>query len=325
MSFVRSLNKSKYWITLGCVYLIIKSVYTIYQDKTEHWYEQATSAFEEILQQEMLRHDTISMTYGRCKISGKEKHSLFSPILLRMHLNADSLNRGWRESLYNVNIPMKTSVRISYSKGKNNPSLYYSDSPLELSVKDSLFSFYLGPHHEVEVAGFVHYHWWDVFDGRLPIMVVLLLAGYFIPGFLFVKVLQRTKRSFPKRQIPVIEGGKITNVIMEDVKSSLYQLEENVFFDATLRILKRKEDIEKLTPQQSVLLEAFLKAEQYKLTQKEIDVLLWPDGSGTVERLYTAICRLRKSLERVSSFRVDCQIDLYQLKQAHFVEKMELL
>ena len=65
MSFVRNLNKTGYWITLGCVYLIIKSTYTIYQDKTERWCEQATLAFENILQQEIQKHDTISMSYGR--------------------------------------------------------------------------------------------------------------------------------------------------------------------------------------------------------------------------------------------------------------------
>lgn len=321
MNFVRKLNKSRYWITLGCVYLVIKCVYTIYQDKTEHWYEQAVHAFEEILQQEMLKHDTISMTYGKCDIGSKEKCNFWYPIVTQVPLDADSLNRAWRESLYDVDIPMKTSIRISISKENNNSSLYYSKPSFKPSVKDSLFSFYLGTHREVEVTGFVSYHWWNVFDGRLPIMVILLLAGYFIPGFLFVKVLQMSKLSFLKRQVFVPKHDEMTNVIVKSERLPIYQLEEELFFDVHQRILKKGDDIEKLTPQQAMLLEAFLKAEQYKLTQKEIDILLWPDGSGTVERLYTAISRLRKSLERMSFFQVDCQIDIYQLKRVCFSEE----
>ncbi|QIU94195.1 winged helix-turn-helix domain-containing protein [Bacteroides faecium] len=320
MSFVRNLNKTRYWITLGCVYLIIKSIYTIYQDKTERWCEQATLAFEDILQQEIQKHDTISMSYGRY-INNKEKRSLFSPVLVNIPLNVDSLNKMWRESLYNVNIPVKTNVRISISKGQ----VHYSESSFAPLAKDSLFSFYLGPNHEVEITGFASYHWWNIFDGRLPIMIILLLAGYFIPGFLFVKVLQMPKLSLFKKQIPTSKDEKAADVIVKAERLPVYQLEEDVFFDVHQRILKKKEDIEKLTPQQAVLLEAFLKANQYKLTQREIDILLWPNGSGTAERLYTAICRLRKSLEGISSFQVECQIDIYQLKKSNSAKEHEII
>lgn len=320
MSFVRKLNKTRYWITLGCVYLIIKSIYTIYQDKTERWCEQATLAFEDILQQEIQKHDTISMSYGRY-IDNKEKRSLFSPVLVNIPLNVDSLNKMWRESLYNVDIPVKTNVRISISEGQ----VHYSESSFAPLAKDSLFSFYLGPNHEVEIAGFASYHWWNIFDGRLPIMIILLLAGYFIPGFLFVKVLQMPKLSLFKKQIPTSKDEKAADVIIKAERLPVYQLEEDVFFDVHQRILKKNEDIEKLTPQQAVLLEAFLKANQYKLTQREIDILLWPNGSGTVERLYTAICRLRKSLEGISSFQVECQIDIYQLKKSNSAKEHEVI
>jgi hypothetical protein len=142
-----------------------------------------------------------------------------------MPLNADSLNRLWRESLYNINIPMHTSVRISTLNGNS----YNSGSSFEPLPKDSLFSFYLGPHHEVEITGFVSYRWWNVFDGRLPVMLILLLAGYFIPGFLFVKILQSSNSSWFKKQIPVSEEGKRIDVVVTAERLLVYQLEEDVF------------------------------------------------------------------------------------------------
>lgn len=320
MNIVRHLNKTRCWIILGCLFLTIKSTYTIYRDKTEQWHKKSTLTFEDILQQQIRKHNELSITYSR-NIGGKEKRSPFSETLVNMPLNADSLNRLWRESLYNINIPMHTSVRISRLNGNS----YNSGSSFEPLPKDSLFSFYLGPHHEVEITGFVSYRWWNVFDGRLPVMLILLLAGYFIPGFLFVKILQSSNSSWFKKQIPVSEEGKRIDVVVTAERLLVYQLEEDVFFDVHQRVLKRKEDVEKLTPQQGVLLEAFLKADQYKLTPKEIDMLLWPNGSGTAERLYTAICRLRKSLERISSFQVDCQIDIYQLKRVDSKEEYKAI
>ena len=63
------------------------------------------------------------------------------------------------------------------------------------------------------------------------------------------------------------EEGKRIDVVVTAERLLVYQLEEDVFFDVHQRVLKRKEDVEKLTPQQGVLLEAFLKADQYKLTR----------------------------------------------------------
>lgn len=318
MRFVDNLKKSRYWIIIGCAYLIIKSIYAIYQDKTVYWHETAISSFEELLQQEIQKFDTISLTYSRSSIGGKERRGRYSPILMNMSLNADSLNLAWRESLYDKNISAKTFLRISNLTGINNEDQFCSDSAIKPLSRDSLFSFYLGSHHEIEITGFISYHWWNLFDGRLPVMIILLLAGYFLPGFLFVKLLQMSKRRSFKRNIPELKNGMVSPLV--EAESSIYKLEDNVYFDSCQRIIKGKDIVEKLTPQQAVLLETLLKAEQYKLTQKEIDMLLWPDGSGTPERLYTAICRLRKLLERVTSYRLDCQIDIYQLKKSNSVD-----
>lgn len=318
MSLIENLKKSKYWIIIGCTYLIIKSIYAIYQDNTQYLHQTAISSFEEILQQEIQRFDTTSLAYSKSLIDGRERHSHYSPILMNMSLDADSLNLVWREILHDKNISAKTYLRISNIKGLNNGNQFYSDSSINTLSNDSLFSFYLGPHNEIEIAGFISYHWWNLFDGRLPVMIILLLAGYFIPGFLFVKLLQMSKYVNVKRNMEKLKSEQVSHILKDEC--TIYNLEDDVFYDSCQRIIKRNDIVEKLTPQQAVLLETLLKAEQNKLTQKEIDILLWPDGSGTPERLYTAICRLRKSLEKVTSYRLDCQIDIYQLRKSNSIE-----
>lgn len=77
MNIVRHLNKTRCWIILGCLFLTIKSTYTIYRDKTEQWHKKSTLTFEDILQQQIRKHNELSITYSR-NIGGKEKRSPFS-------------------------------------------------------------------------------------------------------------------------------------------------------------------------------------------------------------------------------------------------------
>lgn len=313
-------HKKKYilGIIVLCFFYVSKGVYDFYQSKIERWHEQAKNAFDEVLQQELQRQDAIFKHYGvDLKVDERTRdeirHAYISSSLNVDSLNVNLLDKEWHELLYKADIPIKTCIRASILN-ENNRFVAYSKSSFTPLPKDSLFTIYIGDNGMVEVTGFVFYHWWNVLDGRLPILIITLLFGLGISiliGFATSQFFMywRNKKSKSKANI------NTDILIVSDEKSVLYQLERNVFFDANLRILKKEDDIEKLTPQQALLLEAFLKAKEHKLTQKEIDVLLWSDGSGTIERLYTAICRLRKSLERISSLRVDCQIDIYQLKK----------
>lgn len=307
-------------IIVLCFFYVSKGVYDFYQSKIERWHEQAKNAFDEVLQQELQRQDAIFKHYGVDlkvdeSIRDEIRHAYISSSLNMDSLNVNLLDKEWHELLYKADIPIKTCIRASILN-ENNRFVTYSKSSFTPSIKDSLFSLYIGNNGTIEVTGFVFYHWWNVLDGRLPILIITLLFGLGISIFIGFATSQfimywRNKKNEPKARI------NTDTQIVSDEKSVLYQFDYNVFFDANQRILRREDDIEKLTPQQALLLEAFLKAKEHKLTQKEIDMLLWSDGSGTVERLYTAICRLRKSLERISSLRVDCQIDIYQLKKCN--------
>lgn len=64
------------------------------------------------------------------------------------------------------------------------------------------------------------------------------------------------------------------------------------------------------------LLKLFLESEGYRLSTGKIDEALWPDGSGTQDRIYTVIRRLRKSLDGITHLVVDYENDVYQLKSS---------
>lgn len=303
------------WIGVACIFYIARSLYISYERKVTKWHEQAKITLEEALQCEILRYDTTALSYYINKsgdIQKAQRCNLLSSSLANIPLSADSLNRVWRELLYQADIPIKTCVGISGAN--DSASVSYSEALFKPLPEDSLRSFYMGSHREVEITGFIFYRWWDIFDGRLPIQMALLIAGFGLSLFLTKKQLEWVFYLTNKRKSSTVKDDTVVPVV-NVIQSPTYQLEDEVFFYAELRTLKRKDDIVKLTPQLSILLEAFLKADQHKLTQKEMDRMLWPDGSGTPERLYTAVCRLRKALEKISSYQVDCRIDVYQLKK----------
>lgn len=297
---------------------MIQFVYSVYQHKVDKWREQANITFGEALQREVQKCDSTFMIYHvniEKEIHKTKKCNLANSSISMISLNADSLNKVWRELLFKLNNPIKTCTRISLLN--NAAEISYSKAPFKLSSNNILCSFYIGTHCEIEVTGFINYNWWNI----LSIAIVLLLIGLGLLLFIVMKILERLIFKTTGKIKTAMSEDKDIPVSYVTQSSSTYQLEEGIYFYAELRTLKEGENVVKLTPQLSMLLEAFLKANQYELTQREIDELLWPDGSGTTERLYTAICRLRKILGQVSSFQIDCQIDIYRLKRISPIEK----
>ena len=89
-----------------------------------------------------------------------------------------------------------------------------------------------------------------------------------------------------------------------------------MFFDTEEKVLKDARLTKKLAPQVAYLLKLFLESEGYRLSTGKIDEALWPDGSGTQDRIYTVIRRLRNSLDGITHLVVDYENDVYQLKSS---------
>lgn len=119
---------------------------------------------------------------------------------------------------------------------------------------------------------------------------------------LFVK----EKHIVVEKEVPVVAG--------HGNPSHIYQLEAGVYFDAASRLLKRGDDVVNLPPLLARLLQGFLDAEDNRLSNDEILHLLWPDGSGTQDKLYQNIKRLRNYLSKISICTVEGEKFVYHLK-----------
>ena len=109
-----------------------------------------------------------------------------------------------------------------------------------------------------------------------------------------------------EKEVPVVFG--------RERRPHTYRLEEGVYFDADSRLLKKGDDVVKLAPLLARLLQGFLDAENYTLSNDEILHLLWPDGSGTQDKLYQNIKRLRNYLSKISICTVEGEKFVYHLK-----------
>lgn len=64
------------------------------------------------------------------------------------------------------------------------------------------------------------------------------------------------------------------------------------------------------------LLRGFLDAKDCRLSNDEIMELLWPDGTGTSEKVHTNIKRLREYLSQNTDWTIENERLAYQLKKA---------
>ena len=103
----------------------------------------------------------------------------------------------------------------------------------------------------------------------------------------------------------------------------VYQLEDGVFFDAKQKVLSNSVKNIAMRTQAVGLLELFLKSKDCRLSISEIDKSLWPDGSGTGDRIRSAISRLRSPLSEVTHLYIEYKNGVYQLKSSICDKRMK--
>lgn len=322
--------------------------YFLYENKKEYWEVQARDTFDEALTEEMQKRsgmEVVFCTEGNIHMPvdkkkepitvfmeteyGKknfvipyEKHThniirssdqrmLYTYLLYKDPLKADSLNMIWSDLLAKVKFPGKTIVRVSVTDWWEHETNAYSNDLSYLSKSDSLVSCYLGYRCEVGVTGFTYSAWWKVLTLKDKILLGALVVASLLLFFVQEFMIRIYRRLFIK-EIPVIA--------MDKSQSHIYQLEDDCFFDAGSMNLKSSAVNVKLTPLPATLLQGFLDAQDNKLSINEIMMLLWPDGTGTSERVHTTIRRLRKYLSEID-WVVENGNSAYQLKNRHSIEE----
>jgi len=340
------------WGTIVCLLISGGITYALYQNGAKYWREQASATFRQALELELQKRDTVlvfhkeSMGYSTFSldepspesitviddlgereymISKKKfdhslvkeglKRSILSILLEDYPLIPDTLNKMWDSLLVSTDIPVKTRTRVSVTDFQERTSVAHSENISGLLSADSLLSYYLGERCEVEATGFISYGWYEAFSGWGYLAICL---PWIIFAFLFFsreKIMFILEKWFIKHKIITVKTI-VPVIAVKAEESHIYQLEEGVFFDTEEKVLKDARLTKKLAPQVAYLLKLFLESEGYRLSTGKIDEALWPDGSGTQDRIYTVIRRLRKSLDGITHLVVDYENDVYQLKSS---------
>ena len=220
--------------------------------------------------------------------------------LMEAKTYVDSVNHKWQNHLNKSFKNIKTSIQIMPKQGHKQAS------------KDSIASICLNRNKQIYLTGYIDYQWYDLVNQNFWYAISILIIASCIGLLLQWKTLGWMMSKKKEQIISSLSEEEMIKILSIE-ESPIYKLEDGLIFDVALRILMKNERMEKLTPQVSLLLENFLKSETRQLTQSQIYDLLWPDGSGNQERIYTVICRLRKSLKQLSTYQIRNSIDVYQL------------
>lgn len=332
----------------------------LYQDRQEFWHTQARGAFGIALTEELQKWEAfdvyvnstgnrklpknpidqkqelvkVSMETGWGKMdywipsekfaynigASDDERGMHSYLLHVSPLNADSLNLRWKNRLDMTGLTGTTVVRIAVTDWWEHESYTCSADSFDVSTSDSLATYYLGYRCEVGVTGYLYHPWWKLFAwkdwGLLATLIVFAILLFFMQEY----VNKACRYLFVKEKLVVIEK-EVPAIIGHKSHLSVYSLEEGVCFDADSRRLESGDAFVKLTPLSAKLLQGFLDAEEYRLTNDEILQLLWPDGSGTLDKLYQNIKRLRDCLSQVSGCTLANENFAYRLIIPHSIEK----
>lgn len=318
--------------------------YFLYQNKVKYWKQQAYDAFPIALKQELKKRDSINVyfaTSGNVNLpeevtesksvtmeseSGKREYEI--PYLKMLHnigtnslqkgihsiklekhpLNADELNNVWDSLLVEMGFRGRTGTRVSVTDLSERETCTYSDK--RYAKADSLISRYIGYRNEVGVTGYIHCSLWEVFSAKDLILLCVLFLGC-VSLFFIDKYVVLLYRRFFVKMMPIIAP--------KEVEAHIYQLEDNMFFDSSSRRLWNADVEEIVAPQPAILLQGFLDAEGWKLTNEEIMQLLWEGAAVQSDRLHSAVNRLRSHLKKVSNnWTVENANFAYQLKKSPF-------
>lgn len=244
---------------------------------------------------------------------------MHSYLLHQAPLNADSLNLLWQERLADSGFSGKTVVRIVTTDWEERDSCAYSADTLYLSQSDSLTTYYLGSRCEVGVTGYLYHPWWMTLSWKDWGLLAAIIAGCILLFFVQGNLYKLYCHLFVKEKLVEVEVEKevvkeVSVIVPPKSSPHIYRLEKGVYFDADSLLLKRGNEVVSLTPQIVQLLQGFLDARNYRLSDDEVLQLLWPDGNGTLNKLYQNIKRLRDNLSKISSCTVEREKGAYRLK-----------
>lgn len=229
-----------------------------------------------------------------------ETRLIHSMALEQKPIMPDTLNAVWQQIMKESHLTGMTALRITTTDvDADSISLLTSDYASFTSL-DPLFVCTLGYRCEVEIMGIADGSWWSVLIRCARVHLVLFLTSCVLACLFAVYLIRKQDRS------PLMKEVIKTQLVKElpGGEEGIYRIREGLvlYADRNLLVADGKEIT--FMPQSCTLFNLLLKADGYELSDAAIIAQLWPDNSGTGERLSQAVKRLRAPLKAQSSVEV---------------------
>lgn len=229
-----------------------------------------------------------------------EMRLIHSIALEQKPIMPDTLNVIWQQMLRESHLTGKTALRITTTDIETNTTSLSTSGYTGFASLAPLFVCALGYRCEIEIMGTIDGSWWSVFVRYAGVHLLLFLAVCVLV-YLFAGYLMRQLR-----RPPVVREVIKTQLVKElpETGERIYQMRERLVLYADQMLLVADGREIAFTLQSCDLFELLLKADNYELSDVAIIAQLWPDGSGTADRLSQAVRRLRAPLKEQSSIKV---------------------
>lgn len=321
---ILQIGKQKIYLLLivlcfGIVFFLVGGQF-YYSIRERSFNEKVEETFKEVLLQQLQKSslegyfytnerkgqqgeypDTIYMTDARGRRAyrlDKEKSNkniTFDPRLRFLHsiylsehpLVLDSLYKNWEIHLEQQNLPTST-LALQLFVSDEDEHITSSIAPNDFILEDATarFNITAGYRCEIELKGFFT----PSFFYLIGIKGLLYSSIYWLFMISIIIALYNRKKNLKKIVIPA--------------SARIYQLDQNIFFDADQRKLVVGEEEISMNPQTAILLSHFLDSSDHILKDEEIINFFWSEKSNNMPRLHNTIGRLRKVFENIPSIEV---------------------
>lgn len=229
-----------------------------------------------------------------------ETRIIHSMALEQKPIKPDTLNAVWQQIMKESHLMGRTALRITTTDIEANTASLSTPDYASFASLDPLFVCTLGYRCEVEIVGTADGFWWPVLIRYAGVHLLLFLTVYVLIYLLGIYLMRKW------HQPPVIKEVVKTQLVKElpESKERIYQMREGfiLYADRNLLVADGKEIA--FMSQPCTLFELLLNADNYELSDAVIMAQLWPDNSGTAERLSQVVKRLRAPLRTQSSVEV---------------------
>lgn len=232
--------------------------------------------------------------------------SFHSYLLSKQPLAVGSLYHRW-QALLPTDIAQRGKLGLRLKNidvFQAKESVSYAPDSVSVFSADSLCTWNAGMCCEIKATAFVRPVWYRLLTWPEWMLLAGCLVCIGLVGIRWEWLCRVGKRLFVKEKVitrieereKIVEVEKPVPVVVTDCtrKPEVYQLREDLYFNATTRTLQHEEQAIHLSPQMATMLQYFLHAPGYQLSKQELIDKFWPKTvNDPSHALQTAISRIR--------------------------------